>query len=101
MKEKKQPPRALDPEAERAAIKKTLKHYTAIKPVRYWLDTGDEDLNAIFGSKEKGTPYGKIIELSGYESHGKTAQLYKLGGIAQRDGAEAGIVDLEWSWDPG
>lgn len=100
MKDKlKAPPSALDPEAERAAIKKKLKHFTTLKPVRYWLDTGEPALNGVFGSEEKGIPYGKIIELSGFESHGKTAQLYKLAGFAQLDGAEVGIVDLEWSWD--
>jgi recombination protein RecA len=91
----------LTPEAEVALIKKKLKHFTTLRPVRYWLDTGKPELNMVFGSEGKGIPYGKMIELSGFESHGKTAELYELASYAQKDGAEVGIVDLEWSWDSG
>lgn len=94
---KARPP--LTPEAEAALIKKKLRHFTTLRPVRYWMDTGKSELNAVFGSEEKGIPYGKMIELSGFESHGKTALMYELAAYAQKDGAEVGIVDLEWSWD--
>lgn len=90
---------AVNPEQEIAQIKKTLKQFTTLKTVKYWLDTGNEYLNRIFGSKELGIPYGKIFELSGNESNGKTALVKKLAGLAQRDGAKVGIIMLEDSWD--
>lgn len=92
--------RPLSPEAELSLIKKKLKHFTTEKTVRYWLDTGSPLLNSMFGSEDKGIPYGKMFELSGFESQGKTALMMKLAGMAQRDGAKIGWVDLEMSWDP-
>jgi recombination protein RecA len=100
MKEKTKTRPPLSVEAETALIKKKLKHFTSLKPVRYWLNTGHKGLNGVFGSEERGIPYGKMTELSGFESHGKTAKMMRLGALAQKDGAEVGIVDLEWSWDP-
>lgn len=91
---------SLTPEAELSLIRKKLKHFTTEKTVKYWLDTGSPLLNRVFGSEDKGLPYGKMYELSGFESMGKTALMKKLGGVAQRDGAKIGWVDLENSWDP-
>lgn len=90
----------MTPAQELAAIKKKLKHFTTDKQVQYWLNTGNKQLNAVFGSRENGIPYGKIIEISGFESHGKTAEMLSLAALAQRDGAAVGILDLEQSWDP-
>lgn len=92
-------PSKLSPEAEIALIRKKLKHFTTEKKVRYWLDTGSPRLNSVFGSREQGIPYGKMFELAGFESQGKTALGLKLAGIAQRDGAKVIWVDLESSWD--
>lgn len=89
----------LSPEQELALIKKTLQHPMK-ESIDYWLDTGNKLLNSVFGSEKKGIPYGKIIEVAGYESHGKTAQMYEIAGLAQRDGASVGIWDLELAWDP-
>src|SRR5580765_7252257 len=97
---KKSPPSVLSPEEEIALIKKKLKIFTTLKPVKYWLDTGSPLLNAVFGSREYGIPYGKIFEIFGPESNGKTAELLKLMAMAQRDGAQCGLIDLENSWDP-
>jgi recombination protein RecA len=63
-----------------------------------WLNTGS-DLNQIFGKADVGIPYGKLIELSGRESHGKSALAAFLCACAQRDGAIAIWVDFENSWD--
>lgn len=93
-------PRQLTPDEEIAAIRKKLKHFTTEKTVKYWLDTGDTLFHSVFGSETEGIPYGKMFELSGFESQGKTAQMLKLAGIAQRDGAKVAWVDLERSWDP-
>lgn len=90
---------SLNPEAEIALIRKKLKHFTTEKQVKYWLDTGSPLLNSVLGSEEKGLPYGKMFELSGFESQGKTALMLKLAGMAQRDGAAVAWVDLENSWD--
>jgi recombination protein RecA len=87
-------------EAELALIRKKLKHFTTKQPTKYWLDTGDKHLNSTFGSERDGVPYGKLFELAGWESNGKTAQMLKLMGMAQKDGAKAAEVDLEGSWDP-
>ena len=89
----------LTAEAELALIKKRLQHPTR-ESIDYWLDTGSKLLNSVFGSELKGIPYGKIIEVAGYESHGKTALMYEVAGLAQRDGAAVGIWDMELAWDP-
>lgn len=92
-------PGQLTPDREIALIRKKLKHFTLEKTVKYWLDTGSEELNSVFGSRQEGIPYGKIFELSGMESMGKTAQMLKLAAMAQKDGAKIIWVDLESSWD--
>jgi recombination protein RecA len=89
----------LTPEQELALIQKTLEHPSKDE-LGYWLDTGNRLFNSVIGSPDKGAPYGKIIEISGFESHGKTALSYWLAGIGQKDGAEVAIWDLESSWDP-
>jgi recombination protein RecA len=91
---------SLSPEGELALIRKKLKHFTLERQVRYWLDTGSSRLNGILGSKEKGLPYGKMYEIAGFESQGKTALMKKLAGIAQKDGAKVAWVGLEDSYDP-
>lgn len=100
MKKQQNKARPLSPEAELSLIKKKLKHFTTEKTVKYWLDTGSALLNGVFGSEEKGIPYGKMMELSGMESQGKTALMLWLASLAQRDGAKVAWVDLEDSWDP-
>lgn len=80
-------------------VRKKLKHYTAEKVPEYWLDTGSPALNSALGSRDKGLPYGKMYEIFGRESSGKTALLLELAGMAQRDGAAAGIVNAEGSYD--
>jgi recombination protein RecA len=92
-------PGQLTPDREIALIRKKLKHFTLESKVKYWLDTGSEYLNSVFGSRTMGVAYGKIYELSGMESMGKTAQMLKLAAMAQRDGATVIWVDLESSWD--
>jgi len=93
------PHRDLTPDEELVLIKKKLQFFTTLKPVRVWLDTKDSYLNSVFGSLQRGIPYGKIIELSGRESHGKTALAIRLAALAQRDGASVVVVDLEFSFD--
>jgi recombination protein RecA len=80
-------------------IRKLVK-LTTFKPAqRHWLDTGYPDLNAALGSRTLGIPYGRIIELRGPEHGGKTALALLLAGLAQKDGAGIGNIDVEQSRD--
>lgn len=91
--------KTFDPAGIQSEIHKLLKLSTFEPEQRYWLDTGSSELNAVLGSKTLGLAYGKIYELSGLEHGGKTTLSTILAGIAQRDGATIGYVDLEDSRD--
>jgi recombination protein RecA len=80
-------------------IRKKLGHLTLKKPIKYWLDTGSPKLNGVLGSEKRGIPYGKIIELFGWESHGKTLLALLLAALGQGDDAEVGWADFENSFD--
>src|SRR5208283_5597355 len=69
------------------------------KPPKYWLDTGYPYLNKVLGSKKYGLAYGKMILIAGFPSSGKTTIAAKIMALAQKDGAEAGWVDGENSFD--
>jgi RecA/RadA recombinase len=89
----------IDGDAVQSSVQKLLK-MSAFEPThRYWLDLGNEYANAVFGSREKGVPYGKVMEISGAEHCGKTLISNVLMGMAQQDGAAAGYIDLEDSRD--
>jgi recombination protein RecA len=90
---------AQNPEAEMQAIQKKLGYLTLELQPREWLDTGSRLLNATLGSEEKGIAYGKMIELFGPESNGKTLLALLLAGLAQADEAELAWVDFENSLD--
>ncbi len=65
-----------------------------------WLDTGFPELNAVMGSQEKGIPFGRVYEISGMESHGKTALALEIAGMAQRNnGAAVTLYDAETTFD--
>lgn len=68
------------------------------KPTEY-LDTGFADLNEVLGHKIKGLTFGRIMEISGWSSQGKTAISLSLAALAQQQ--EAGIIwaDFENSFD--
>jgi len=86
-------------EREMALINKKMGFMTLELQPRTWLDTGSKILNAVMGSEEKGIAYGKMIEISGPESHGKSLLSALLTGLAEADGAECCWVDLENSLD--
>ncbi len=98
MTKNQKPALILSPEEELALIRNKLKHPTR-EEIKYWLDTGSPKLNAVFGSETLGLPYGKQYEVSGWESHGKTSQVYGIAAAAQQDGAQVGVWDLEDSSD--
>lgn len=85
-------------EVEKIRIK--LSHYTTQLPSPEFLDTGSEYLNSVVGVANRGMPYGKLIELHGMESNGKTALGMTLLALAQNDGAVASYIDAESSFDP-
>jgi RecA/RadA recombinase len=89
----------LSPNEELALIRGKLGHLTLQSTNRVYLDTGYEDLNATLGHPKRGLRYGKLLELSGENSHGKSVISYLLAGMFQRDGAEVLWLDPETSWD--
>jgi recombination protein RecA len=82
------------------AVRKRLKHKVAKNTVRLWLDAHEPLLHRILGSEERGIFYGKLIEVSGEESNGKTFLALILAKYAQDDGAYVIWVDFENSYDP-
>ncbi len=82
-------------------IRKKLDHFSLEQKPTEWLDTGIPDLNLVLGHKDKGLAYGKVIEISGWPSMGKTAIMMALAALAQRDGAQVIWGDVENSFDVG
>jgi recombination protein RecA len=95
--------RVLSPADECLAIQKKLGYLTLDPVTPLWLDTGSKRLNAVLGSRELGIAYGKLYELSGPESNGKTLLALLLAGLAQQDGAVVGwaafegYLDTKWA----
>lgn len=68
--------------------------------VTNWLDTGDPEFNyCISGKYDGGVPYGRIVEMYGPPSSGKTAEATDLMVRAQQAGGVAMFVDWERSFD--
>ncbi len=76
-------------------IRNGLGHYAAIKPVQLWLDANEPLLHRVLGSEERGLAYGKMGEIAGWESMGKTWLLLYLAVCAQHDDALVILVMLE------
>lgn len=65
-----------------------------------WLDTGLPNLNEVVsGDFEKGLPSGRVIELSGGSSSGKTMLSTQVMKSAQNQGGFAAFFDHEHSYD--
>jgi recombination protein RecA len=67
--------------------------------IKGWVDTGNKALNAVLGHPTLGIPLGRLVELYGGESHGKTALGYYLLGIVQKLGGLAILADIDGSYD--
>jgi recombination protein RecA len=91
--------KSLSPSKQVEAIRRKLKHYNSDWQPKRYLKTGNSELDAVFGHPELGIPYGKLIELSGPESNGKSAIALDLCARAQNDGALAMWGDVENSLD--
>jgi len=87
------------PEQSVAEIRQAMGHLVFEWEPARWLDTGFPALNKVLGHAEKGIPYGRLIEVSGLEQHGKTAVALSLAATAQKDGAVVLWSDFENSWD--
>lgn len=82
-------------------IREGLGHLALKWSPTIWLNTGIPDLNCVLGHQDRGVPYGRMIEVSGWESQGKSALVLSLAALAQRDGAHVVWGDVENSFDPG
>lgn len=89
----------VDGDAIQAQAQRLMKLSLFEPEFHYRLDTGSPDLNAVWGSRDSGIAYGKLYEISGPEHTGKTLISTVMLGMAQRDGAAAGYIDLEESRD--
>src|SRR5690242_11459854 len=88
-----------DGQAEVLAIRKKMKHFEVQKEPECWLQPKYRELSAVLGDPKRGIPYGKIYEICGKFSGGKTALVLELAAEAQMDGAEVAWMDHEISWD--
>lgn len=98
-KKKKRKIKVLSPGEAVQYINSRLGYESFVRPPEYWLDTGSKRCNAVFGSRELGIPYGKMITIAGEPSSGKSAIAAWLEGLAQKDGAEPGWIDGENSFE--
>jgi protein RecA len=85
-----------------AALDKAIGKNEEEQEVKYFLDTGYEVLNEIIsGSRNAGIPQGRLTEIYGPSSAGKTALATRLMISAQRQGGVAMFMDHERSFDVG
>jgi recombination protein RecA len=89
--------KTLSPAEEMELIRSKLKHFRLEWTPEHFLDTKSKRLNSVLGIMGKGIPAGKILELSGPESGGKSSLSQDLVAIAQRAGWNALLQDQEGS----
>lgn len=88
-----------DPAVIIASIRKALKHWETDWQPTSFLTTGSPMMDACLGTPGHGIPYGKMIELFGPESSGKSATALDLIAAAQSNGAATIWLDAENSWE--
>ena len=81
-------------------IRSRLSHMSLKWRPSLWLDTNIKLLNNVAGHTDKGLPYGRMIEITGWESSAKSANTLALAALAQRDGAHVIWGDIENSFEP-
>lgn len=62
------------------------------------IPTGSYNVDYVFGCG--GVPRGRIIEISGQESSGKTSLSLFIAGHIQKNGGRAALIDAEFAYDP-
>ena len=82
-------------------IRQGLGHIALAWKPQQWLDTKIPELNTVLGHTIRGIPYGRMIEVSGWESQGKSAIFLAIEALAQSDGAHVIHGDVENSFVPG
>lgn len=80
-------------------IRKKLGRLSFQKVPRGYLDTKSPHLNCVLGNVDKGIAWGKVIEIAGMPSAGKSALLTDLASVAQQQGAYILWIDFENSFD--
>jgi RecA/RadA recombinase len=87
---------------ELAAIRTSLGHVGEKTGEPVYLDTQKilktTDLNTVLGHTHKGILYGSMIEVAGWESAAKSANMMSIAALAQRDSAHVIWGDLENSF---
>lgn len=87
-------------EALAAALEKAIGGNSEAQTVKNWLDSGYPPLNKVIsGRYDGGLPYGRIIEMFGPSSSGKTALATMFMISAQKAGGVAIFLDHEGSFD--
>lgn len=82
------------------ALRKSIGSNDDIQKVDVWIDTGLPQLNkAVSGRYKGGVPSGRIVEISGPPSAGKTYIATRIMGAAQELGGVAVFFDHENSFD--
>lgn len=84
---------------ELTAIRKQIGHVPIFWNPAVWMDTKVPGLNQILGHRDKGIPYGRLTEIYGWSSQGKTSIILSLAALAQRDGAYIIHGDIENSFE--
>lgn len=83
-----------------AALEKAIGSNSEDQQVANFIDTGFPPLNDIVsGSVTGGVPHGRLLEMFGPSSSGKTALATQMMIAAQRAGGVAGFMDHERSFD--
>ena len=88
----------LTPQQEIDLIRDKMGHFSLERKVTRWLDTGSKWLNSVLGKRKLGIPWGRILELFGENSHGKSALATFIFGVAQAMGARVIWFDAENSY---
>jgi len=83
---------------ELSKMRQSLGHIALAWKPQQWLDTKIPELNAVLGHATRGIPYGRMIEVSGWESQGKSALILALAALAQQDDAHVIWGDMESSF---
>ena len=81
-----------------SAVRRKMKHCTLTSTPKLWINTKIPELNQVIGHKDQGIAYGRMTEISGLESKGKTAIALALAALAQHNSAHVVWEDFESSF---
>jgi RecA/RadA recombinase len=89
--------KTLSPQDEIRLIREKMGYVTfnRTKDSFEWLDLGHPDMNEALGDRERGIRWRSMIELHGWESHGKSLLSTILAVIAQRSDENVYVVKMD------